>query len=274
MSHLRGHCRHLLRERPPPLPMPGCTSPHGCRCRYFAVLDAPADPDEPTPATRAPASGSQPASWGDQAAVARSTPGTSLVVGAGAMILTGLLALFGPPSAAAAAALAMSAIFALSYVRVRMQAQSPEESALPDLTVAKQQGLGIYDPDTGLLAPWYFDLRADEECRRANRYGRDLTLMLVELVEGREDSVSLTQMSDWLSRNLRLTDLSCHLGRGRYAILLTETGADGAAAAAARLRGQPVHVRVAHASFSRDGRNYDDLLAFASRRLERLAAGG
>jgi len=192
------------------------------------------------------------------------------------MALASVLILVAPSALSASVAAAASTMFLLRYIwrRLRPRPRETREFVVRQLT--ERRDLGIYDNDTGLLAPWYFGLRAEEEWQRATRYQRHLSLVLVDVAEGEEtadDWPPAERLSAWLGRYIRLSDLACHLGKGRFAILMPETGAKAAAAAAGRICSQPMPTHAAHASFPEEARTYDDLIALASRRLERLLGG-
>jgi diguanylate cyclase (GGDEF)-like protein len=99
------------------------------------------------------------------------------------------------------------------------------------------------DPLTGLANRRGFDLMFDEELYRAQRTGRPLTLMLVD-VDGLKTindeyghaagDVALRLVADVL-RAQRRTDRSARLGGDEFAVLLPDTGADGAAMLAKRV---------------------------------------
>ncbi|MGI8551963.1 MAG: GGDEF domain-containing protein [Dehalococcoidia bacterium] len=102
------------------------------------------------------------------------------------------------------------------------------------------------DPLTHLANRRAFFERLQEDFRRSSRYGRPLTCMMLDLDrfawinerygEHFGDEV-LTQFADILTRDLRETDLAVRYEGETFAILLPETGAKEAVAAADRMRG-------------------------------------
>jgi GGDEF domain-containing protein len=126
--------------------------------------------------------------------------------------------------------------------------------------------LAIYDRDTGLLAHWYFSRRLEEECQRSDRYGHVFSLLLVEATRS-EKSDNRTGISDCIRTSLRASDLSTHLGDGRFLILLPEAGREAALRFAARLRACVGALAVGAAEFPEDGVTVKGLRGVAERDL-------
>ena len=127
----------------------------------------------------------------------------------------------------------------------------------------------MYDQETGLLAYWYLTLRGVEECERANRYGRGLTLLLVQAAPEADTWMAQGQMADWLRRKLRAVDITGSLGNGRFAALMPETGFDDARHAAARLQSDIAAARTSLSTLGADGVTFNELYAVASQRLSK-----
>ena len=127
--------------------------------------------------------------------------------------------------------------------------------------------LAIYDRETGLMAKWYLILRCEEECYRAIRYKRPLTLVLVEAV-GEDYLNTKAEVVHWFNTRGRRSDLRAHLGDGSFVVLLPETDIDGAAKLARRLESAIPHLRTAISSHPYEGGNFDQLLAAAQSRLD------
>src|SRR5262245_36338223 len=87
--------------------------------------------------------------------------------------------------------------------------------------------LAIYDQDSGLYANWYFERRFVEEAERCKRYGRTMSALLVE-TEIDASGRNANSVSAWLATKVRGCDFAGYLGEGRYALLMPETGAEGA----------------------------------------------
>jgi diguanylate cyclase (GGDEF)-like protein len=73
------------------------------------------------------------------------------------------------------------------------------------------------DPLTGLHNRRYFSERLQHECARARRYERALGLLLFEA-----DSGDLLAAGERLRAAVRSTDVACHLGEGRFAVVMPE----------------------------------------------------
>lgn len=153
-------------------------------------------------------------------------------------------------------------------IQFRRRKETPKElldRAVEEADRGRQ--LAIYDRTTGLMAKWYLILRCGEECYRAIRYKRPLTLLLVEAV-GEDYREVAAELVNWFNTKGRRSDLRAHLGEGLFAILLPETGVDGAATLARRLESAVSDIRTGIASHPYEGGNFDQLLANAKLRLQ------
>ena len=128
--------------------------------------------------------------------------------------------------------------------------------------------LAMFDRQTGLYAYWYLVRRFEEEAQRAERYSRPLTAMVIEVMRD-ENYKTLGELTAWLEQELRGTDLACHLGDGRFLIVLTETSlADGAAIAARMAERFPKTLAMGLGSFPEDGSQLDEVKKAAERRAQ------
>lgn len=124
------------------------------------------------------------------------------------------------------------------------------------------------DPLTGLGNRRSFDGDLDRELRRAHRYGRDVSLILVgapaldrDLDEAAEAFVR--RIAGVLATNVRGQDTVYRLGPSTLAVLLPETGASGGRCVVERLRGGVgPGVTLGEATFPHDG---DDLVGLLHR---------
>jgi hypothetical protein len=128
---------------------------------------------------------------------------------------------------------------------------------------------------TGALASTYWrssptsDItsRGEEECKRAARYGRSLTLMVVEPAPKSNVRAVQRQLAKWLRSELRAVDVYGHLGNGRYVVLLPETAIAKADNPVARLRRRMDRVQMGLSTFPGDGVTFEQLYAAARNRL-------
>jgi two-component system cell cycle response regulator len=75
------------------------------------------------------------------------------------------------------------------------------------------------DPLTNLHNRRYFSERLRRECARARRYGRGLGLLLFEAQDVIDD---LVRAGERIQSVVRSTDVACHLGDGRFAVIMPE----------------------------------------------------
>lgn len=139
------------------------------------------------------------------------------------------------------------------------------------------------DAATGLATRAHFIEVGHQEVNRAKRYGKQLSLIIVHLEgldrvvdeQGREagDSVlaAIAQSGRQVVRNL---DVFARLNEDTVAVLLPETGQEGAQAMAGRLAGLvgevdrgPLGVRTGLATYTRELSTFDSLLSLAEASL-------
>lgn len=185
------------------------------------------------------------------------------------------------PASAAAAALALAglgipaAICSIAALGLFGFVIRPERTAQPDerlLERAAEQAatgrrLAIYERETGLFAYWYLLLRGEEECKRANRYARSLSLLIIEATHGSGDSSSDGSLIAWMDGHLRATDIAGYLGNRRFLVLMPETEPPAATEAMARLLAEHERVEAALVSWPADGETFEALYATALARL-------
>ncbi|HZP56513.1 MAG TPA: hypothetical protein VFC53_03045 [Dehalococcoidia bacterium] len=189
------------------------------------------------------------------------------------MAVAGIAALFVPPIAVAALALAAAGLAGASTLARRDASDAPAR-LLEKVSEQAQSGrrLVIYERETGLFAHWYIALRGEEECDRAARYKRPMSLMLVE--PGSRDAgwEARSKLADWLSRNLRATDVAGYLGNGRFIAILPETEQGSTPVVIERLRSEIESVETSVAAFGKDGVSYEDLYRAAANGLRASVA--
>jgi len=106
-------------------------------------------------------------------------------------------------------------------------------------------GLMLTDPDTGLHNRAYFKIKLNEELKRAQRYDLPLTALLIKVVdaEGDEDdtdssplsAMTLKEIASVLLLESRDLDVIGRYAPLDFAMLLTNTGQDGAVLLARRI---------------------------------------
>jgi len=98
---------------------------------------------------------------------------------------------------------------------------------------------------TGIWNRAYFNQRMGEECSAAQRYGRTVSLVMLDLdhFKGLNDAHGhpfgdrvLQVVGDLLNSLLRTTDAPCRFGGEEFAVILTETDLEGAKITAERMR--------------------------------------
>jgi diguanylate cyclase (GGDEF)-like protein len=160
-----------------------------------------------------------------------------------------------------------------------------QTAALIDVAQAlrRERRAAVTDSLTGLLNRRGFDERLREEIARATRTRRSLALMLADCdnLKHVNDSAGheagdrmLEAFANVLREQKRLTDIAGRVGGDEFALLLPETEADAAIAAAerllARLRslgGSAITASVGVAVFPADGATSSALLRAADRAL-------
>jgi GGDEF domain-containing protein len=125
---------------------------------------------------------------------------------------------------------------ALRAVLASASLPAPERPSFERLTT---------DRLTGALSPPYFRVRLGEELERAARYGRPLSLVLIDVddLRGVNDrfgraagDLVLQQIAQSLLAGARSVDRIGRWAGGAFCMLMPETGAGGAYGVAARLR--------------------------------------
>jgi GGDEF domain-containing protein len=101
--------------------------------------------------------------------------------------------------------------------------------------------LAIYNPSTGLLAQWYFELRVEEETARAKRYGLPLVILTVTgsaaggSSEANPFGRTANESSSIANQAVRRTDLVGSIGFSEFAICLVHCDRAGAVPVIRRL---------------------------------------
>ncbi|MGH3442883.1 MAG: diguanylate cyclase [Nitriliruptorales bacterium] len=158
------------------------------------------------------------------------------------------------------------------------------------------QQASVTDELTGLWNHRYFRQRVQEEVERANRFGHELGLALLDIDHFKDvndrfghpagDDV-LVEVSRRITAQLREVDTVARYGGEEIVLVLPETDLDGARRSAERVRevvsGSPIHadghdltvtVSLGVAVFPRHARSLEDLVRQADRALYAAKEGG
>lgn len=171
------------------------------------------------------------------------------------------------------------------------------EAAIDNVYLQEEtRRLSITDGLTGLWNRREFELRTRQEFERAARFERNFTLILLDVDHFKEindtwghhagDSV-LVELAGRLASVTREIDTVARYGGDEFALLLPETGPQGAAAAAEKIReavratpfefeGErlPMSVSIGAAAYPDDGTSARRLMVAADESLYRAKRGG
>jgi diguanylate cyclase (GGDEF)-like protein len=113
------------------------------------------------------------------------------------------------------------------------------------LTLQRVEALSVTDDLTQLYNSRYLNQVLRREAKRASRSGRPLSLLFVDLdgFKGVNDthghlagSAALVEAADVIRRSARETDVVARFGGDEFALILPDTGSEGAAAVGERIR--------------------------------------
>jgi GGDEF domain-containing protein len=190
-----------------------------------------------------------------------------------ALCLTAALILAAQEHRAAAivATIASAGTLAIELSLMGLWDNRTNPSIIARLVAQAQAGrrLAIYDRETGLFAHWYLTLRGEEECARATRYDRTLSLLVIEPPS--EDTASAwalkPRIGRWIQTELRATDIAGYVGNGRFVVLAPEADHSAIEKLVRRIHQQIDEIDVGISTFPQDGVTYDQLWRAALTRL-------
>lgn len=144
----------------------------------------------------------------------------------------------------------------------------PERLAEAQRRVNAGRRLVIYERTTGLFAQWYIALRCEEECYRAQRYDRPLSIAVLE-PDRREDAWDAAERTAaTLLDRMRKADLPGYFGNARFVLVMPETARQGAQEVLGRVCKDVPGMVGGVAAFPSDGLTFDQLYEVAVRRID------
>jgi hypothetical protein len=191
-------------------------------------------------------------------------------------LVAAIVALAACVAAAATTALPVAALCAVAAIGIAASlalqprpAPPTPERLIEKVTEQAETGrrLVIYERETGLFAHWYLALRGEEECIRATRYERSLSLIVIEPLSPENAWGIKDELASWIGHNLRACDVAAYFGNGRYVVIMPETTNDGVAHVNERIRTEIPGVEAVISDFGADGSTYEELYMRASDRL-------
>jgi hypothetical protein len=171
---------------------------------------------------------------------------------------------------AVAPAALTAAVMGVAVAREMRRPRAPEGPLVLGKHIERGRRLAIFDPETGLLADWYFSARISEECERARRYGGTFTLVAMEVDRDETTQAQEDALLGWMRGRKRVTDLACYAGRGRYLMLLPGTDGERASILLQRID-EACPVASAVAAYPEDGDSAEVLRGGVEGRLARAA---
>ncbi len=155
------------------------------------------------------------------------------------------------------------------------------------LVNAHSYEMAIFDEPTGLLSARYYHLRLREELRRAIRHRKELTLLLVRLdglmANGQDGLAALRESAEKVRDLIRADlDIPARYGENELAIILPDTGLDGARILAGRMSeslsaagaaGKP-RASIGIAGYPEHADTVEELAECAERALAEAGEGG
>ncbi len=182
------------------------------------------------------------------------------------------------------------------FLQVQKQLKNPMVVEIKFLQ--ETRGSAILDELTRTYNYRYFQDRIVQEIKAAHRYGRGLSLLMVDIDDFKKfndrnghlaGNVALKKIARVFKKCVRAVDIVCRYGGEEFAIILPETLRKGALAAAEKIRLQvekapipgketqprkTVTVSLGVAAFPTDASNTEELIERADAALYRAKASG
>ncbi|MEX1253296.1 MAG: hypothetical protein WEE64_03035 [Dehalococcoidia bacterium] len=124
----------------------------------------------------------------------------------------------------------------------------------------------FYSRENGIVTYWYLAHRCEEECYRAQRYERPLSLLIVRPAPETGGLAPRLQLAATLRTALRAADVAAYSGT-EYIILLPETSKEQAEELATRLRAEVPNTVTGLSAFPEDGADLATLTEVARTQL-------
>ena len=164
-------------------------------------------------------------------------------------------------------------------------------------TLSELEFYSTHDPLTGLHNRRYFNEMLEYEVGRSGRHKHEFTVLMLDMDDFKDvndtyghpcgDAV-LKQIAETMRNSMRKGDLATRIGGDEFAIILTETGKNGAFAVAEKLRaelrgatfespdGKSFHITtsIGLATYPEDAQNISDLMASVDMGLYRAKGMG
>ena len=164
-------------------------------------------------------------------------------------------------------------------------------------TLSELEFYSTHDPLTGLHNRRYFNEMLEYEVGRSERHKHEFSILMLDMDDFKDvndtyghpcgDAV-LIQMAEIMRNSMRKGDLATRIGGDEFAIILTETGKNGAFAVAEKLRaelraatfkspdGKGFHITtsIGLATYPEDAQNISDLMASVDMGLYRAKGMG
>ncbi len=193
-------------------------------------------------------------------------------------------------------AILATSVWLLASLAVKGLADAHEANRRLEAALTSLREVAATDPLTGLYNRRRFDEALDWECQRAARSGRPFSLLLADLrgLKRINDTLGhhagdalLQSVARALRHSVRATDLVFRIGGDEFALLLPETGVEGAALVAQAVVDEVERVRVrverrilrpsltvGTATYPDDGVNPQELTFAADQAMYRARALG